>query len=142
MSAFREWLDAIGRTLGYPVVERDGDVDAARERLVAALAPEPGPRPLDWSSAMFIPSSPDRRAHVTIGEFYGRPFQVLFPSGPASDGHVWGLACWPVKVSGTGQPEVRAACRTCSDAAGWCVGPLACVTSAEAGWTPDDYRGA
>lgn len=125
MSAFREWLAAIERMVARPS---------------ARLAAESGPRPLTWSRMMFIPSASDRRAHASCGEFYGRPFRVLFPAGPPPAGHRWGLATWTADRSGTGQAEVRACCATCSDAAGWTVGPLACVTSAEAGWSPDDYR--
>lgn len=143
MSAFREWLEAIGRTLGRPVVLRgeDGPIVAAERELERRLASDPGPALLPWARARLVPISDvfsDRRRRKLEGTLYGRPFTVWCPptdSRPA--GHVWVLACWSPEDSGTHRPEVQAACRTCTDALldhlepRTIVGPAACVLANE-----------
>lgn len=137
MSAFREWLEALGR-------------------LERALAPEPGPALLPWAAAKLVPVSevaqPDVRRRIE-GALYGREFTVWFPAREAQPaGHVWVLATWSAETSGTHRPEVLAACRTCTDAShermgttGVIVGPAACVLRAsevDAAYARDGQRTA
>ncbi len=136
MSAFREYLESLGRILGRPVAVRGDLVHDEAPRLAASG----GRGLLHWEDAVSIPyerRGDDRRRGRVDGEFFGTPFTVWFPAMEAQPpGHVWVLACWRPERSGTHRAEVLAACRTCSDAAlaaggpGTTVGPASCVVRA------------
>jgi len=149
VSAFREWLDAIGRITGQPVIPRGEDGQAAVERARARIADafgvplpmvrgdrltdNPGPALLDYGLARCVPVSEVAPADVRrriVGELYGREFAVWFPAREQQPpGHVWVLACWSPVDSGTHRPEVLACCRTCTVADGAHVvrGPGRCA---------------
>lgn len=135
MSAFREFVEALGRIMDKRAAGRDGESQAiARAR--KHLARDPGPRLLDPNLAGFVPGAGD-----VAGEVYGRKFAITFPDPDTQPlGHVWGLFTWAPDRSGTERPEVRAVCRTCSLAAGWAVSPAACLRSVGDGWGLEDYR--
>ena len=135
MSAFREWLEALGRITRLAETQRSQETQES-----PVLADEPGPALLRWDLARLLPLAALVQADTAgrrrvAGELHGRQFVVWFPAASRQPaGHTWALALWNSEDSGTHRPEALGVCVTCTAPSGspWpgpsvVVGPARCV---------------